>query len=95
MATRSHVQVLPDAERADVLARVGDFVASHPAVAGRGRIVRPLRHELLAFVAHLTAPAEFVAHLTTPPADVARLTGPWAFVTHLTASPTGADLRAR
>lgn len=41
VATRSHVQVLPDAERAEVLARVGDFVASHPAVAGRGRIVVP------------------------------------------------------
>ena len=34
VATRSHVQVLPDAERSEVLARVGDFVASHPAVAG-------------------------------------------------------------
>ena len=41
VATRSHVQVLPDAERAEILARVGDFVASHPAVAGRGRIVVP------------------------------------------------------
>ncbi len=41
VATRSHVQVLPDAERTEVLARVGDFVASHPAVAGRGRIVVP------------------------------------------------------
>ena len=41
VATRSHVQVLPDAERSEVLARVGDFVASHPAVAGRGRIVVP------------------------------------------------------
>jgi SAM-dependent methyltransferase len=41
VATRSHVQVLPDAERAAVLGRVGDFVASHPAVAGRGRIVVP------------------------------------------------------
>ncbi len=41
VATRSHVAVLPDAERAEVLARVGDFVASHPAVAGRGRIVVP------------------------------------------------------
>ncbi len=41
VATRSHVQVLPDAERSEVLARVGDFVASHPAVAGRGRIVLP------------------------------------------------------
>jgi len=41
VATRSHVAVLPEAERAEVLARVGDFVASHPAVAGRGRIVVP------------------------------------------------------
>jgi SAM-dependent methyltransferase len=41
VATRSQVQVLPDAERSEVLARVGDFVASHPAVAGRGRIVVP------------------------------------------------------
>ncbi|HEY5023885.1 MAG TPA: class I SAM-dependent methyltransferase [Acidimicrobiales bacterium] len=41
VATRSQVQVLPDDERAAVLARVGDFVASHPAVAGRGRIVVP------------------------------------------------------
>jgi SAM-dependent methyltransferase len=41
VATRSHVQVLPDAERNRVLARVGDFVESHPAVAGRGRIVVP------------------------------------------------------
>jgi SAM-dependent methyltransferase len=41
VATRSHVAVLPDAERSEVLARVGDFVASHPAVAGRGRIVLP------------------------------------------------------
>jgi SAM-dependent methyltransferase len=41
VATRSHVQVLPDAQRAEVLGRVGDFVASHPAVAGRGRIVVP------------------------------------------------------
>jgi SAM-dependent methyltransferase len=41
VATRSHVQVLPDADRSEVLARVGDFVASHPAVAGRGRIVVP------------------------------------------------------
>jgi SAM-dependent methyltransferase len=41
VATRSHVQVLPDDERAAVLARVGDFIESHPAVAGRGRIVMP------------------------------------------------------
>jgi hypothetical protein len=41
VATRSQVQVLPEAERSEVLARVGDFVASHPAVAGRGRIVLP------------------------------------------------------
>ena len=41
VATRSHVAVLPDAERSEVLARVGDFVTSHPAVAGRGRIVLP------------------------------------------------------
>jgi hypothetical protein len=41
VATRSQVQVLPQAERSAVLARVGDFVASHPAVAGRGRIVVP------------------------------------------------------
>jgi len=41
VATRSHVQVLPDAERADVLERVTAFVASHPAVAGRERIVVP------------------------------------------------------
>jgi hypothetical protein len=41
VATRSQLQVLPEAERADVLARVTDFVASHPAVAGRGRIVLP------------------------------------------------------
>jgi SAM-dependent methyltransferase len=41
VATRSQIQVLSDAERTDVLARVGDFVASHPAVAGRGRIVVP------------------------------------------------------
>jgi SAM-dependent methyltransferase len=41
VATRSQVQVLPDAERAAILGRVGDFVASHPAVAGRGRIVVP------------------------------------------------------
>jgi len=41
VATRSHVQVLPEVERSAVLARVGDFVASHPAVAGRGRIVVP------------------------------------------------------
>jgi SAM-dependent methyltransferase len=41
VATRSQVQVMADAERSEVLARVGDFVASHPAVAGRGRIVVP------------------------------------------------------
>jgi SAM-dependent methyltransferase len=41
VATRSQVQVLPDTERTAVLARVADFVASHPAVAGRGRIVVP------------------------------------------------------
>jgi hypothetical protein len=41
VATRSHVAVLPEAERALVLARVADFVTSHPAVAGRGRIVVP------------------------------------------------------
>ena len=41
VATRSHVQVLPDPERAEVLARVADFVDSHPAVAGRSRIVIP------------------------------------------------------
>ena len=41
VATRSHVQVLADDERSRVLARVGDFVESHPAVAGRGRIVVP------------------------------------------------------
>jgi len=41
VATRSHVAVLPEAERSEVLARVGDFVASHPAVAGRGSIVLP------------------------------------------------------
>jgi SAM-dependent methyltransferase len=41
VATRSHVQVLPDQERARVLSRVVDFVQSHPAVAGRGRIVIP------------------------------------------------------
>ena len=41
VATRSQVQVMADTERSEVLARVGDFVASHPAVAGRGRIVVP------------------------------------------------------
>ncbi len=41
VATRSQVQVMADNERSEVLARVGDFVASHPAVAGRGRIVVP------------------------------------------------------
>ena len=41
VATRSHVQVLPDDERTALLARVADFVASHPAVAGRVRIVIP------------------------------------------------------
>ena len=41
VATRSHVQVLPDGERAALLARVADFVDSHPAVAGRDRIVIP------------------------------------------------------
>jgi len=41
VATRSHVQVLPDDERDQVLRRVGAFVENHPAVAGRGRIVIP------------------------------------------------------
>jgi SAM-dependent methyltransferase len=41
VATRSHVQVLPDDERVELLAKVADFVASHPAVAGRVRIVIP------------------------------------------------------
>ncbi|HTZ10598.1 MAG TPA: class I SAM-dependent methyltransferase [Acidimicrobiales bacterium] len=41
VATRSHVAVLPDEERAEVLERVTAFVASHPAVAGRGRVVVP------------------------------------------------------
>jgi SAM-dependent methyltransferase len=41
VATRSHVRVLPDPERAEVLSRVADFVQHHPAVAGRGRIVVP------------------------------------------------------
>jgi SAM-dependent methyltransferase len=41
VATRSHVQVLSDAEKETVLGRVADFVESHPAVAGRNRIVVP------------------------------------------------------
>ena len=41
VATRSHVRVMPDDERRALLGRVNDFVASHPAVAGRGRIVVP------------------------------------------------------
>ena len=41
VATRSHVQVLPEDERSALLARVTDFVHSHPAVAGRDRIVIP------------------------------------------------------
>jgi SAM-dependent methyltransferase len=41
VATRSQVQVLPDDERADLLAKVASFVQSHPAVAGRNRIVVP------------------------------------------------------
>jgi len=41
VATRSHVRVMGAEERERLLGRVTEFVASHPAVAGRGRIVVP------------------------------------------------------
>lgn len=34
-ATRSHILVLPESDRAEVLAKVADMAATHPALAGR------------------------------------------------------------
>jgi len=41
VATRSRVQVMDEDERADLLRRVGEFAATHPALAGRVRIEVP------------------------------------------------------
>jgi len=41
VATRSHVQVLAEGDRQRLLERVDAFVGSHPAMAGRERIVVP------------------------------------------------------
>jgi len=41
VSTRSHVQVLPDDERAELLQKIGALVDSHPAVAQRARIEVP------------------------------------------------------
>jgi SAM-dependent methyltransferase len=41
ISTRSHVQVLPEDERARLLARVAELVDTHPALAGKERVEVP------------------------------------------------------
>jgi SAM-dependent methyltransferase len=50
MASVSHVAVLPDPERAEVLAEVRDLLATHPATRGRATVDIPYRVDCMFFV---------------------------------------------